>query len=392
MKSNIKLIEDEKLIYRYCNIKGLLNLHYNVVVITNLRVIMTYAYKPWWYYWVFILNPTEISSTTIFIKYISSMKIKTMSIFTTSLSGPFHNLFSRKFNDNDRDLLINSNNYLPKRYSLNDIIFKAFLRGLFFGSIIAVLLWKFYKVHIKILIGQFLVCILLNIIYDFYSYSPLKYLEIYTLDGIGNDNNDSFKFRASRYKRNINYNVYQNNRNSYIIEGDLNELTFLRDKIITAIKEYSSSKESSEKPKIDKKYKEKLKNRDSKTKDNDSKDKDSKNDNKNNNNSEDVDSENDKKVKKKSLMNKKQNNNDKKLTSTNKTNNNFINKKGKLGKNYKEKDNNIIIYEKSLFQKVFGLILNFIKIILFSYLSVILVLSSMYYITNMLEKSSILSD
>jgi len=249
MKPNIKLVNDERLIYRYSNVKGLVNLHYNIVIITNLRVIMIYAYKPWWYYWLFIVKPNEISNTTIFTKYISSIKIKTRPIFTTSLFGPLNFNFSKKKNTNDIEHTTTSSNYFPQRYSLEDIIFKAFLRGLFFGCIFGALLWKFFNnIPNKVLIVQCLICILFNILYDFKSYSPVKYLEIYTLDGTGDDDiiaNNNQKRRLKR-KTHTNCNVYHGSNNSYIIEGELDELVFLRDKITSAIKESSVTKEIQE--------------------------------------------------------------------------------------------------------------------------------------------------
>ncbi|OUM63221.1 hypothetical protein PIROE2DRAFT_61432 [Piromyces sp. E2] len=181
MKPNIKLVKDERLIYRYNNVKG----------------------------------------------------------------------FAKKNNNNnENEHSTTSNNYYPQRYSLEDIIFKAFLRGLFFGCIFSALLWKFFNnIPIKFLIAQCLLCILFNVFYDFKSYSPVKYLEIYTLDGIGDDDDviiDNNQKRRMRRKMHTNCNVYYGSSNSYIIEGELDELKFLRDKITSAIKGCTIAKEMSD--------------------------------------------------------------------------------------------------------------------------------------------------
>jgi len=237
MKPDIKLIKDEKLIYRYNKVKGLINLHYNTVIITNFRIIMIYAYKPWWYYWLFIVKPNEISNTTIFTKYISSIKIKTRPLTSTILS-PFRNFFTKKpIGKYDNEHYVRSNNYFPQRRSFEEIIFKSFLRSLVFGIAIAVVIWKFVNASWKFIIIQWLVCILINLLYDFKSYTQVKYLEIHTLDGTG-DISVSHNSRVRR-KTHINCIIYHDSRNTYIIEGEMDELVFLRDKITTAIKECS---------------------------------------------------------------------------------------------------------------------------------------------------------
>ncbi|ORX54670.1 hypothetical protein BCR36DRAFT_321862, partial [Piromyces finnis] len=140
-----------------------------------------------------------------------------------------------------------NNNYFSQRCSFEDIIFKAFLRGLFFGCVFSVILWKFFKnIPLKFLIIQCLLCTLFNILYDFKSFSSTKYLVICTSDSF-EDNNAIFNSK-NRIKHKIHNNcyVYCGNNNSYIIEGNLDELIFLRDKIISAIKLSYTSKENSD--------------------------------------------------------------------------------------------------------------------------------------------------
>jgi hypothetical protein len=373
MIQDVNLIEDEKFIYRYCNIKGIINLHYNIVIVTTLRVIICYAYKPWWYYFVFILNPSEISNSTIFLKYISSIKIKTKPIFSSSFLGPFQFLLSKKINDNDKEHTVLNNNYFTQRNSLDDIIFRALLRGLFLGSVIAAVLLKVYNVHIKIVIAQSIVCIFINILYDIFSYSPVRYLEFYTLDGTGNNENVKYVSGEIKYKKHENYNLYRRNtKNSYIIEGNLNELTYLRDKIITAIKESSIPLNTSL---------EELKN---------SKNLENKNLEKENidNNSTNI-----KKIKKKYLKYLPPNNSETLNLSKKNKRNPFLrqrNLKKERIENGHESINNI--RKRTVIQKFFNFILNFFKLIIFTHLFIVLLLTSMYYITNSLEQIILLSN
>ncbi|ORX85246.1 hypothetical protein BCR32DRAFT_290803 [Anaeromyces robustus] len=396
MNPNIKLIKNEKLIYRYSNVIGLFNIHYNIVSVTNLRVIMTYAYKPWWYYLFFNLKPNEISNNTIFTKYISSLKIKTKSVYTTTYTGPFQFIFSKKLCKTDSEHLVKSMKYLPKRYSFDDIIFNATFRGMFLASVITAVLWKIFNVSKKILLIQALVCILINLIYDISSYSPVKYLEIYTLDGVGDEdttttNNNNSKSHSNKYKRHNNCSLYCSNNNSYIIEGDIKELKFLRDKIATVIQEWAIQYELLTSDKL----------RDNNTSGDNKKLENNNNNNKNIkdkdlNNIEkgDVELKNIKKRRKIKLIKKglNQNENDK--------NKNKINKKDKIKNIFKkhkqfniesiDKEESININNKtSLFKTLFGLILNFIRIIIISYISAILLLSIIYHTTKHLEQMTI---